>query len=106
MRGRSFIIRCATLLLLIVFSQKMGAGLLLHNLLHARSATSQTDGSKEISFACNCIDDFSMPFTETEEQVLPVPVLSHVTAPVFVADRIPFTTPVFSSLRGPPSCIL
>jgi hypothetical protein len=110
MRGRSFILRCSAFFLLVIFSQKAGTGLLLHNLLHAKQATEHSTtpstGKQEIGLACNCIDDFLMPFESTEVPVVSSPVLQHESPVAFVAVNIPFRDPVLSSLRGPPSSIL
>lgn len=109
MKTRSFILRCATFILILVFSQKTGAGLLLHNLLHTTQAkgdlpAKQSDG-KEIGFACKCIDDFLMPFTGAAEPVVVLAINKHIAEPVFLQFRIPFRAPVFSSLRGPPAVV-
>lgn len=111
MKLRPFIIRCAALVLILVFSQKTGAGLFLHNLLHTPAAAAKTpanpdENNREVSFACNCIDDFLMPFTEAGEPVYTPPVTAHGIPVVFFHDLIPFSSPDFSSLRGPPAFIL
>jgi hypothetical protein len=97
-------------LLLLVFSQKSGAGLLLHNVLHTTQAANDASGkpadSKEISFSCNCIDDFLMPFAEPDEPVIAIAVSTHETPVVFFDEAIPFHKSVLTSLRGPPSSIL
>ena len=108
MRKRSLILRCAAFLLILVFSQKAGAGLFLHNLLHKTSTNTKTPGqenekSNELSFNCNCIDDFLIPFAEAEVAVCPEPVLTHVIPFIFFEDHIPFHTTIFSPLRGPPA---
>jgi len=109
MKTRSFILRCATFLLLLAFSQKTGAGLFLHNLLHAESTTpvQQDDKkSRDISFSCSCIDDFLMPFTEADATVLVPPFANHSICLSSSPVTIPFRPAVFSSLRGPPVSLL
>lgn len=110
MQVRSFIVRCAAFLLLLVFTQKSGAGLLLHNALHTTQATDEAKGkpadSKEISFSCNCIDDFLMPFAEPDEPVVAMVFESYETPVFFFDSAIPFRESVHASLRGPPSYIL
>ncbi|MBN8880124.1 MAG: hypothetical protein J0I32_21450 [Sphingobacteriales bacterium] len=111
MKARRFILRCATFALLLVFSQKVGVDLFLHNLFHGQDLSrpllpSQKEGAKEISFACNCIDDFLMPFTETEEIVLPTPVTEYQTPTSFFRASISFRPVISSALRGPPSLVL
>jgi hypothetical protein len=104
MKGRSFILRCAAFLLILVFSQKAGAGLFLHNFFHANTeqSSSKENKSNEISYACSCIDDFLMPFDEVTEPVC-LPVFSNYDPPLTFEDRIPFQTIILSSLRGPPA---
>jgi len=111
MKARRFILRCATFALLLVFSQKVGADLFLHNLFHGQdlsrsSLPSQKEDAKGISFACNCIDDFLMPFTETEEIVLPTPVTEYQTPTSFFRTGISFRPVISSALRGPPALVL
>lgn len=112
MKARRFISQCAVVALLLVFSQKVGAGLFLHNLLHTQDTSlaaqpSKQDGkTKEISFACNCIDDFLMPFTEAEEISLPVPVASYDQPRPDLVAGITFRPVIVANLRGPPSLVL
>jgi hypothetical protein len=108
MRNRPFILRCAAFLLILVFSQKAGAGLFLHNILHNNAANNKAPGhgnekSTELSYNCTCIADFLIPFAEAEEPVFSQPILSLAIPVTFFEDNIPFRTPVFSSLRGPPT---
>jgi hypothetical protein len=107
MRARPFILRCATILLILVFSQKSGAGLFFHNLLHASNSKQisgkQHDNSNELSYVCTCIDDFLMPFDGSEEQVYSPPVSNWIVPDSFFEARIPFTTSILSSPRGPPA---
>ena len=83
--------------------------MLLHNALHTNQApdspAKQAD-NKDISFACNCIDDFLMPFAEADKPVVAVAIEKHGTPAVSFTEDIIFYTPGFTSLRGPPSSIL
>jgi len=111
MKARRFILRCASFVLLLVFSQKVGVGLFLHNLLHNQDTSrplqsSSKEGAKEISYACNCIDDFLMPFTGSEEPVIVAPLVSHEAPLSFFRTDIPFRSAFHPSLRGPPVMIL
>lgn len=106
MKGRSFILRCAAFFLLLVFSQKAGAGLLLHNLFHSRAATEEEKGkANETGYNCTCIDDFLMPFDEAGQPVYNHPVSNHSISLTFFKAHIPFIIPVLSLLRGPPTVI-
>jgi hypothetical protein len=105
MTGNRFITKLTTLVLILVFSQKMGMGLYLHNWLHAakqHSTSSKPISSQEIQFACGCINDFNLPFTETTIPEIQVPVITvnkpH-SAPVF---SIPAIYKYYHSLRAPP----
>jgi hypothetical protein len=112
MKARRFIWQCATVALLLVFSQKVGGGLFLHNLLHGEDTGNlsqpfkQDANSKEISYACNCIDDFSLPFTETEEITLPVPVIEYVHPRTDFVAGITYRALIAAHLRGPPALVL
>jgi hypothetical protein len=110
MKGRPFIIRFAAFFLILVFSQKAGAGLFLHNLLHRSAINNQIPGQenekgKETGYTCNCIDDFLMPFAGADAPVISQPSLNHFLPFIFFEDQIAFHTPVFSALRGPPAIV-
>jgi hypothetical protein len=102
--------RIVSLLLILVFLQKLGLELWLHNLLHETTtihAVASGDKGKPVvahqAFQCSCLEDVLMPFTETDRFVA-VPTPKQLIA-VFVnsysfhsaADR------EYSSLRGPPA---
>lgn len=109
MKGRTIIFRFATFLLLLIFSQKVGAGLFLHDLLHTANAKyplQEKGTGKDIAYACNCIDDFLTPFIETDEPVAFTTILLHTTPVDFFKEDLVFTSRIFSSLRGPPSRML
>ena len=108
MRSRPFILRCAAFLLILVFSQKAGAGLFLHNLLHSTTASNKFPGQENekstgLSYNCTCIDDFMMPFDGSEEPVYSPPVTNPIAPDTFFENRIPFYTSIASYLRGPPA---
>src|SRR5258706_9457382 len=108
MRSRPFILRCAAFLLILVFSQKAGAGLFLHNLFHSTTANNKIPGqenekSKEFNYNCTCIDDFMMPFDGSEEPVYSPPVSTRIIPETFFEDRIPFYNSILSTPRGPPA---
>jgi hypothetical protein len=108
MRSRPFILRCAAFLLILVFSQKAGAGLFLHNLFHSTVSSNQVPGQEHekstgFSYNCTCIDDFLMPFDGSEEPVYSTPVTNRIAPDTFFEDRIPFHTSIISYLRGPPA---
>ena len=106
MTGNRIITKFITLFLILVFSQKMGMSLYLHNWLHA--AKQHPDSSNplsgdEIQFACGCIDHFNLPLTETAVPAIhtPVTTVHHSFAePVF---SIPVVFQYFHSLRAPPA---
>jgi hypothetical protein len=107
MRARPFILRCTAILFILVFSQKSGAGLFLHNLLHTGNTSQipekQHENSKELSYSCTCLDDFLMPFDGSEETVYFPPVTTSIVLDTFFEVRIPFIISVLSSPRGPPA---
>ena len=111
MKARKLILQCASFLLLLVFSQKVGGGLFLHNLLHSQDTSrpfqpvKQDRNAKEISFACNCIDDFLMPFTETEDVLLRQPFTGHSLPRTYFVTGTFFRPVIAANLRGPPSLV-
>lgn len=110
MRSRPVILRFAAFFLLLVFSQKAGAGLLLHNLFHGnisnhKNSEKQDADEKAVNYGCSCIDDLLMPFTEAEELGFSIPVPVFITLPVFLQDEIPVFSTVLLLLRGPPARI-
>jgi hypothetical protein len=105
MKRPSLILRLSAFLLLAVFSQKMGGGLLVHNLLHTQtSKTSQPDDkNKDISYACSCVDDFLMPFDEvTEPQFIAQSAFLNSQYSFYSSEVYRYRTFHFSR-RGPPS---
>ena len=106
MQVRSFILRCAALIVMLVFLQKTGAGLLLHNVFHKQTSTesaSHSDNSQGVGFACNCIDDFLVPFIDGEETIIADIAATHIVVTPYYRDNVPFQAVAISSLRGPPS---
>src|SRR5687768_5437915 len=103
MKSRSLILRCLASFLILVFSQKTGAGLLYHNLFHDSSGDeTPASAEKNTSFTCACIDDYLMPFVGSEQPQLSTPFTEAIPTPAIFKDRLPFHTPVYSLLRGPP----
>lgn len=91
-------------LLLLVFTQKMGASLYLHNWFHGKAAAqplSTTQDDKNI--ACSCIDDFAVPFTDTSSSIQIETVTTFVVLPVFYEPTIATVHKLYNSLRAPPS---
>ena len=110
MKRHSFIVSCTAVFLILIFSLKAGAGLMLHDLLHInivniKHPQQENKKDKDSNYTCTCIDDFLMPFTATEVPAYSAPVLAFVTPPVFFEENIVFYSPVHSLLRGPPASI-
>jgi hypothetical protein len=105
MKRPSLILRLAAFLLLAVFSQKMGGGLLVHNLFHAQTSipSQQDEKNKEINYACSCVDDFLVPFAKASESNITAPVTKSVVGFTVLPQEV-YTYPTFHfSRRGPPS---
>lgn len=107
MKSNSIKRRAIAVLLLLVFFQQMGAGLYIHNLFHTNEkpgqvASKQAIDSKEINLACSCVDNFLMPFVETDTTVSAILFQTHLKPVDSFSERIYFTSLIFSSLRGPP----
>lgn len=91
-------------LLIVVFSLKAGTGLYLHDYIHVKNISCTTHGNAaEIGLACNCIIDFYLPFTETEQQKIVAPFVVYREINQSYSSSL-FTSPIFFySLRGPPA---
>jgi hypothetical protein len=111
MRSCPFILRCSAFLLIVVFSQKTGAGLIFHNLLHTSNTTNESPANQSengigFSYACSCVDDFLTPFVEAEEPAGTQLISDPLIPVVSFEDQIPFSTTIYSPLRGPPAKLL
>jgi hypothetical protein len=98
-------LRLIAFLLILVFSQKLGVRLWLHEWLHAQAATIHCPDATHydrLPLKCDCIDDLMMPMSGVHfiEFVPPgkeyIAFIAACPSPVFSPNRhIP-------SLRGPP----
>jgi hypothetical protein len=106
MRRFSILKKLTSFFLLLVFLQKTGGGLIIHNELHGKITHSEVPGTHNGSIIasanCSCIDDFMMPFAEAEKIVMPVIPLSHLEPDSYFSEHLYFHSPIFSSLRAPP----
>ena len=97
-----------TVILLLLFSLKMGTGLLLHSVFHAAGPHEEQPSKKageDLSYACNCIDDFLTPFAETATASPATPVFCQ-SDPVQYFSKDPVATFVYIyRLRGPPALV-
>ena len=83
----------------------MGAGLYLHNIFHSKDykqADASLPDNQSVRLACNCIDDFTMPFTETSNVELTAAPTSYLEYVSFYKESISFSLHLFNSLRAPP----
>jgi len=106
MKFRTFISKCSALFLILILLQKSGAGLLIHNQFHSvksnPASSTQDQQIDQSGSACDCINDFLMPFAETETLITASFVSENIIQNTFYQHQIPFYTAVFSALRGPP----
>jgi hypothetical protein len=96
------------LVLLLVFSQKMGLRLWMHHWIHeSRSLHGSTvPNAASIHLKCDCIDDAMMPLLGSSLIALDVPTRKAIILPA--ASLPPFSSAekLFYSLKGPPSSCL
>lgn len=98
--------KCIAVLLILVFSQKMGGGLFLHNWLHAtkiHDAGTTPISNSELKYACTCINDFTAPVTETPTIEIPRPVSTSYVPVAVAITSLPVVYKYFHSLRAPPA---
>jgi hypothetical protein len=104
MRSNRLTVKSFAIILLLLFCQKVGGGLYLHNWLHANACkeTSQSTGSTVTGYNCSCIDDFSMPFADNPETIYQrVPLIETEFLHPGIS-FVPFSSRLFHSLRAPP----
>jgi hypothetical protein len=105
MKRPSFILRIVAFVLIILFSQKTGAGLFYHNLFHTKAGT-EMPADKNQGYSCSCIDDFLMPFEEATVAIDPIICIQPLTTSQAFNDDPSFRFILSPLLRGPPSYIL
>jgi hypothetical protein len=96
------------LILLLVFSQKLGLRLWMHHWVHESRAlhSATVPNAASLHLKCDCIDDAMMPLEGSPLIALDVPtrkatILRAVYLPPFSAAE-----KLFYSLKGPPSSCL
>ena len=108
-RSRPAILRIAAFLMILVFLQKAGAGLFIHEIFHTDKKTESSIPSGEKNqqgYSCTCIDDFLMPFIETDEPVCSFIPLATASPVTYFNEAIPYIAPLYSSLRAPPASMV
>jgi|SRR5579859_6150600 len=92
-------------LLLLVFSQKAGLRLWMHNWLHAGKIASSCGGaaSEKIQLACDCFNEAMLPLEETAVFTVSAPIQKSTELGYPPPSLVPDTEKVFCSLKGPPA---
>jgi hypothetical protein len=107
MKPNQHILKSFAIILLLVFSQKIGLGLYLHNWLHTNNCQQSLPIGNNVSgYTCSCVDDFSMPFAGNLEPVTQTISTERVEFIACHKFLIPFSSTFFHSLRGPPVSII
>ena len=107
MRLRPIISKCAAFFLLLIFLQKNGAGLLVHNSRHTGNEKKELPAGENkkgntANYGCSCLDEFLTPFTETELQIFSSPGIVIPTYAIIYKKDILSHTSIYSLFRGPP----
>ena len=103
MRSNRPTLKIFAIILLLVFSQKIGGGLYLHNWLHSNNCReTQSTGTNVSGYNCSCIDDFSMPFAENPETIVQTISSTEAEFISFYKFLVPLSPALFNSQRGPP----
>lgn len=107
MRSRPLVLKFLAIVLILVFSQKTGAGLFLHNLLHGNVKSIPQDKSGDqyssIGYACSCVDDLMMPFQEEVAPGFAAMPKQYASHPSFQLAELSLILLLHQSQRGPPS---
>jgi hypothetical protein len=104
MRSNRLTLKGFAIILLLVFCQKAGGGLYLHNWLHSNTCKQSPHPAGEVvsGYNCSCIDDFSMPFADNPEKVYQPASSMEIEFVPSYQSFVPFSSPLFQSLRAPP----
>lgn len=104
MKSNQPILKCVAIVLLLTFSQKLGAGLYLHNWFHFKKCQqiAHSPAANVASYSCSCVDDFSMPFADPVCETRSVSFTPKQSFVSIFIQPIPIAEKVFKSLRGPP----
>ena len=98
-----------SLALLLIFLQKIGGGLFAHNYFHNPNKEKHAHHGKiQLNNPwpnCNCIDDFSTPFAEAQNELNSFVSREFQTLNSFYIQSIPFSCRIFTSLRAPPALL-
>jgi hypothetical protein len=87
-----------------MLAQKTGFGLVIHNIFHTKNFSQSSKSPDNTSnYSCNCIDDFTMPFTETETVDIPLAPVSYFEFISFYRATESYTSKFFNTLRAPPA---
>ncbi|MFI5188215.1 MAG: hypothetical protein ACHQF0_15905 [Chitinophagales bacterium] len=108
MRSGRIIQKSFAIILLLVFAQKSGVELYLHNWLHAgnyKQSLPNAPRKNVVSYSCNCIDDFSMPFAESTPEIGSSTAIPHQIFYSLYIRSDSFSFLLFNSLRAPPAII-
>jgi hypothetical protein len=108
MKFRPLILKFAAIFMLLVFLQKTGAGLFVHNLFHQQGTApteKQNEQSTELSYACSCMDDFLLPFEPASAIAYAAPFIQYQSFTTTFAAQLIITAVPYSSLRGPPALL-
>src|ERR1700722_744707 len=93
------------LLLLLVFSQKMGLRLWMHHWVHESRTQHNTTAPNAacVQLKCDCIDDAMMPMVGSSLIALDVPARTAIILPAAYLPSLSAAEKVFYSLKGPPA---
>src|SRR5690349_8942358 len=106
MKSTRLIQRSFSIFFLLLFAQKIGFGLYLHNWFHTtryQQSLPQTPAKNAASYSCNCIEDFSMPLAQPDfviKSTVRVHDLVFFSLPI---SSFSFSSLSFNSLRAPPA---
>jgi len=104
MRKSRLVSKFAAVVLLVALSQKIGFGIFYHNWQHSKAASKTLPPSTASvdNANCNCIDDFSMPFTGSDIEIF---TTTNIYPSLFLSPSIEFSSSFyqcFHALRAPP----
>jgi hypothetical protein len=100
--------RILAFLLLLVFSQKLGLRLWIHDIFHEARINHSAGfpDSDKIQFKCDCIEDAMMPQMESAIIAVPDPLEKCIDLSETFDLQFSSTQKLYCSLKGPPATSL
>ena len=103
MKTKGAIQKIVAAIFLLLFLQKSGIELYIHNWLHVKNHVQASSSSRSIvSACCSCVDDALMPFAEQSDEISSSLSIPHQIFALGLIEPVLSVSEYFTALRAPP----